>query len=61
MLLVGSLGSLVMVLWAGGLATRWGSRRTMVIAAWTFSAAAVLLGLGPQIGSAPCSPSAWSA
>jgi MFS family permease len=50
-LLVGSLGSLVMVLWAGGLATRWGSRRTLVLAAWTFSAAAILLGLGPQIGS----------
>ncbi|MDO8105761.1 MFS transporter [Isoptericola sp. b441] len=50
-LLVGSLGSLTMVLGAGALATRWGSRRSMVVAAWTYSVAAVLLGVGPEVGS----------
>lgn len=50
-LLVGALGSLTMVLAAGSLATRWGSRRTLVVAAWAYAAASVLLGLGPWVGS----------
>lgn len=50
-LLVGALGSLTMVLAAGSLATRWGSRRTLVVAAWVYAVASVLLGLGPWIGS----------
>ncbi|MCV2395600.1 MFS transporter [Actinotalea sp. M2MS4P-6] len=50
-LLAGAIASLGTVLVAGGLAERWGSRRTMVVAAWVFSVAAALLGLGPAMGS----------
>jgi MFS family permease len=50
-LLAGSLGSLAMLLVAGTVATRWGSRRALVAAAWVYGLAAVLLGLGPQLGS----------
>lgn len=50
-LLAGSLGSLAMLLVAGTVATRWGSRRALDWAAWIFALAAVLQGLGPQIGS----------
>lgn len=52
-LLAGALGSLTMVLAAGSLATRWGSRRTLVVAAWAYAGASVLLGLGPWMGSVP--------
>lgn len=50
-LVVGSVGSLAMVLAAGALTNRWGSRRALIIAAAMFSAANVLVGLGPTIGS----------
>ena len=52
-LLIGSLGSLVTVLVAGGLVARWGSRRSMMVAAVAFTVASVFLGLGPTIGSVP--------
>lgn len=52
-LLAGALGSLTMVLAAGSLTTRWGNRRTLVAAAWAYAGAAVLLGLGPWMGSVP--------
>ena len=52
-LVVGSVGSLAMVLAAGALTNRWGSRRALVVAAVMFSAANVLVGLGPTIGSVP--------
>ena len=52
-LLVGSLGSLLMVLVAGGVVARWGSRRSMMAAAYAFTVASVLLGLGPTLGSVP--------
>jgi MFS family permease len=50
-LLVGSLGSFAMVLAAGALASRWGSRKALLVAAGMFSFANVLVGLGPVIGS----------
>lgn len=50
-LVVGSVGSLAMVLAAGALTNRWGSRNGLVIAAFMFSFANVLVGLGPTIGS----------
>jgi len=52
-LLIGSLGSLVTVLVAGGLVARWGSRRSMMVAAFAFAVASVFLGLGPTLGSVP--------
>ncbi len=52
-MLVGSLGSLVTVLAAGALSSRWGSRRTMMVAGVAFSVASVALGLGPTIRSVP--------
>ncbi len=52
-LLVGSLGSLATVLAAGALTSRWGSRRTMMVAAVAFTVASLLLGLGPTLGSVP--------
>lgn len=50
-LVVGSVGSLAMVLAAGALTNRWGSRNGLVIGAVMFSCANVLVGLGPTIGS----------
>lgn len=50
-LLLGALGSLVTVLVAGGVVTRFGSRRTLTAAAVMFSGATFLMGLGPTIGS----------
>ncbi len=50
-LVVGSVGSLAMVLAAGALTNRWGSRNGLVIGAAMFSFANVLVGLGPTIGS----------
>lgn len=50
-LLVGSVGSLAMVVAAGALTTRWGSRRSLIVAAFMFSFANVLVGLGPTVGS----------
>lgn len=50
-LVVGSVGSLAMVLAAGALTNRWGSRNGLVIGAVMFSFANVLVGLGPTIGS----------
>ncbi len=52
-LVVGSVGSLVMVIVAGGITNRWGSARTLMVAAAMFSVANVLVGLGPAIGSVP--------
>lgn len=52
-LVVGSVGSLLMVVVAGGLTTRWGSARTLLVAAVMFSLANVLVGIGPAIGSVP--------
>lgn len=52
-LVVGSVGSLLMVVVAGGLTTRWGSARTLLVAAVMFSVANVLVGIGPAIGSVP--------
>lgn len=49
-LLLGAVGSLVTVLVAGGVVTRFGSRRTLTAAALMFAAATVLLGLGPALG-----------
>lgn len=51
LLLVGSIGSLGMVLFAGALATRWGSRRTLITAAVMFAVGNSLVGLGPAVGS----------
>jgi MFS family permease len=50
-LVVGSVGSLAMVVVAGGLTNRWGSRRTLLTAAVMFSVANVLVGIGPAVGS----------
>ena len=50
-LVVGSVGSLAMVLAAGALTNRWGSRNGLVIGAAMFSVANVLVGLGPTMGS----------
>ncbi len=50
-LVVGSVGSLAMVLAAGALTNRWGSRNGLIIAAFMFSFANVLVGLGPTVGS----------
>lgn len=50
-LLLGALGSLATVLVAGGVATRFGSRRTLTVAAVLFSGATFLMGLGPTVGS----------
>lgn len=50
-LLVGAVGSLLTVLVAGQLVERFGSRRVLLVAAVLFSAANVLLGLGPTLGS----------
>jgi len=50
-LVVGSVGSLAMVLAAGALTNRWGSRNGLIIGAVMFSFANVLVGLGPTIGS----------
>lgn len=52
-LLLGALGSLATVLVAGGVVTRFGSRRTLTAAAVMFSAATFLMGLGPTVGSVP--------
>lgn len=52
-LVVGSIGSLLMVVVAGGLTNRWGSGRTLLVAAVLFSVANVLVGIGPAIGSVP--------
>ncbi|WP_225752964.1 MFS transporter [Actinotalea sp. Marseille-Q4924] len=52
-LLLGALGSLVTVLVAGGVVTRFGSRRTLTAAAVLFSGATFLMGLGPTLGSVP--------
>ncbi|NTW40776.1 MAG: MFS transporter [Cellulomonadaceae bacterium] len=49
-LLLGAVGSLLTVVMAGAVVTRWGSRRTMLTAAVIFSCGNVLLGLGPTIG-----------
>lgn len=50
-LLVGAVGSLCTVLVAGALVSRWGDRRSLVVAAWLYAVAAALLGLGPTVGS----------
>lgn len=52
-LLVGALGSLVTVFVAGGIVTRFGSRRVLVWSAGIFTTGAILLGVGPTIGSVP--------
>lgn len=52
-LLLGALGSLVTVLVAGGVVTRFGGRRTLTAAAVMFSGATLLMGLGPAVGSVP--------
>ena len=51
LLLVGSVGSLAMVVFAGALTTRWGSRRTLITGAVMFSVGNALVGLGPAVGS----------
>ena len=51
LLLVGSIGSLAMVVFAGALTTRWGSRRTLITGAVMFSLGNSLVGLGPAVGS----------
>ena len=50
-LVIGSIGSLVMVVFAGGLTNRWGSRRALLVAAALFSGGNVLVGIGPSVGS----------
>jgi fucose permease len=50
-LLVGSLGSFAMVLFAGGLTARWGERRALLVSTWGFAASAVLLAAGLTIRS----------
>lgn len=50
-LLIGSVGSLMTVLSAGGIVVRWGSRRTLLTAAAGFCVSNVLLGLGPTLGN----------
>ncbi len=52
-LLVGALGSLATVFIAGGVVTRFGSRRVLVWSAGIFTTGAILLGVGPTIGSVP--------
>ena len=52
-LVVGSIGSLLMVVVAGGLTNRFGSGRALLAAAVLFSVANVLVGVGPTIGSLP--------
>jgi len=52
-LVVGSIGSLLMVVVAGGLTNRWGSARTLLVAAVMFSVANVMVGIGPAVGSVP--------
>lgn len=51
LLLVGSVGALVMVVFAGALTTRWGSRRMLLVAAVLFALGNTLVGLGPGLGS----------
>jgi MFS family permease len=50
-LVIGSIGSLVTVVVAGSLTSRWGSRRTLLVAAALFSGANILVGVGPAVGS----------
>ncbi|MCU1433138.1 MAG: hypothetical protein JWP95_2243 [Actinotalea sp.] len=52
-LLVGAVGSLLTVLGAGAFVGRFGSRTTLVASSVAFSAAFVLMGLGPALGSVP--------
>lgn len=51
LILVGSVGSLAMVVAAGALTARWGSRRALWIAALMFSVSNVFVGAGPHMGS----------
>ena len=51
LLLVGSIGSLAMVVFAGALTARWGSRRTLITGAVMFAVGNSLVGLGPAVGS----------
>ena len=51
LLLIMAVGSLAMVVVAGGLTNRWGSRRTLFVAAALYSGANVFVGIGPAVGS----------
>ena len=51
LLLVGSVGSLAMVVFAGALTARCGSRCTLITAAVMFAVGNSLVGLGPAVGS----------
>lgn len=51
LILIGSVGSLAMVVAAGALTARWGSRRALWIAALMFSVSNVFVGAGPHMGS----------
>ena len=53
LLLIGSIGSLIMVLFAGALTTRWGSARALMTAAVMFAGGNALVGIGPAVGSVP--------
>ncbi|HEX5331315.1 MAG TPA: MFS transporter [Cellulomonas sp.] len=50
-LLAGSAGSLVMVMLAGALVTRFGGRRVLVVSTAGFTVAYVFMGIGPTVGS----------
>ncbi len=52
-LVVGSIGSFLMVVVAGGLTNRWGSARTLLTGACMFSFANVLIGIAPTAGGVP--------
>ena len=52
-LVVGSVGSLAMVVVAGGLTNRWGSKRALLTGAVLFSIGNALVGLAPAVGSVP--------
>lgn len=51
LLLVGSIGALGMVVFAGALTARWGSRRTLITAAVMFAVGNSMVGLGAAVGS----------
>jgi MFS family permease len=50
-LLASSAGSLVMVMFAGALVTRYGGRRVLLVSTVGFTLAYVFMGIGPTVGS----------
>lgn len=50
-LLAGSVGSLVMVMLAGALVTRYGGRRVLLVSTVGFTVAYAFMGIGPTVGS----------